>query len=143
MVWPALAATLILLVALHKTPLHESQLRQELKTALPVQAVDFVQSHGFEGPVFNDYTWGGYLIWRLHQPVSLDGRAALYGDKRIDHVDSLWKGKAGWIDDLELARARFIIGPSEAPLSQLLRHDPRYRVIYEDKLATVLVHRER
>jgi len=31
----------------------------------PVEAADLVQSEGLQGELFNLYSWGGYLIWRL------------------------------------------------------------------------------
>ncbi len=139
--WSAICAALIIFLGLRSRLLHEMQLHKDLEAALPVRAVDFVEAHHIQGRIFNDYTWGGYLIWRLHKPVSLDGRAALYGDARIDHIDSIWNGKPGWDSNPELNHAGIVIGPSDAPLSQLLRQDARYRLAYEDHLATVFVRR--
>ena len=31
----------------------------------PVAAVEFVQSHHLQGPLYNTFDWGGYLIWAL------------------------------------------------------------------------------
>jgi hypothetical protein len=52
----------------------------------PVQASDFISSHKLAGNMYNDYTWGGYLIWRLgpERKVFIDGRA-LY-----EYVHALW-----------------------------------------------------
>ena len=41
----------------------------------PARAAAFDESRGYGGPLFNDFNWGGYLIWRLPGlPVSVDGR---------------------------------------------------------------------
>jgi len=42
----------------------------------PVAAVTYLQANGCEGGnIFNDYDYGGYLIWKLpSQPVYIDGR---------------------------------------------------------------------
>jgi len=48
----------------------------EIQTAgtFPEAAVRFVEQHRLGGPLFNDLSWGGFLLWRLPQlPVALDG----------------------------------------------------------------------
>lgn len=41
----------------------------------PVQAVAYLRSNPCQGHIFNDYDYGGYLIWQLpSQPVYIDGR---------------------------------------------------------------------
>ncbi len=43
----------------------------------PVQAAEFVSSHKLMGNMYNDFGWGGYLIWRLgpERKVFIDGRS--------------------------------------------------------------------
>jgi hypothetical protein len=42
---------------------------------MPYQAVAYLQAHPCQGHIFNDYGYGGYLIWRLPStPVYIDGR---------------------------------------------------------------------
>ena len=108
---------------------------------LPVKAVDFVQQHHLSGPLFNDYGWGSYLIWSLKIPVSIDGRAALYGDPRIDRSVSTWSGEPDWHSDSQLTHANLVIGPLKSPLTQLLRLDPHFQLVYEDKQAAVFIAR--
>jgi hypothetical protein len=41
----------------------------------PVKAVAYLKQHQCPGNLFNDYNYGGYLIWKLpKQPVFIDGR---------------------------------------------------------------------
>jgi hypothetical protein len=42
----------------------------------PAQAVEFIDSSGLRGRMYNDYDWGGYLIWKLYPScqVFIDGR---------------------------------------------------------------------
>ena len=49
------------------------------KTNAPEAALDFVRSKNITGNVFNDYRFGGYLIWS-GVPTFIDGRAELFGD---------------------------------------------------------------
>jgi len=112
-----------------------------LAKELPVNAVEALRQQGLGGRLFNDYDWGGYLIWSLRQPVSIDGRAALYGAERIARNVDTWNGKPDWASDPDLAAAGLVVGPTILPLTQILREDPAFRIAYEDKTATVFVRR--
>jgi hypothetical protein len=121
---------------------NSAQLRERLATEMPVRAVEAIREKGYAGPLFNDYDWGGFLIWNLRQPVSIDGRAALHGEKQIERSYATWNGKRDWAADPNLAAAGLTIGPVDKPLTQLLRLDPRFTLVYEDKLAAVFVRRD-
>ena len=70
---------------------------------MPVAAVDAIRAKGYyAGPLFNDFNWGGYLIWALRMPVSIDGRAAFYGDQAIDRSVATWNAAPDWNSDPEL-----------------------------------------
>ncbi len=141
---PWLASALALpLIAAGFPIFHVNQHRLEARLAqdLPVDAVKKIQTGHFAGPLYNDFTWGGYLIWSLRMPVSLDGRAAFYGDKLIDRSIATWSGEPDWTSDQSLKSAGLVIGPAKSPLTQLLRTDPRFRLVYEDKLAAAFAAR--
>jgi hypothetical protein len=74
-------------------------------------------------------------------PVSIDGRAAFYGDQRIDRSIATWNAQPDWASDEQLRSARLVIGPVTAPLTQVLRLDPRFQLVYEDKVAAVFIAR--
>ncbi len=56
----------------------------------PVVAVTYLQQHPCQGNLFNDYSIGGYLIWKLPgQPVYIDGRMPTwrpYMDRYMDII---------------------------------------------------------
>ena len=108
----------------------------------PDGAVRYVEANRLQGPLFNAFGWGGYLIWRLPSiPVSMDGRTNLHGEERIARESSTLSGSA-WRDDPELARARLVIlSVDKYPLPQLLMHDERFRIVYSDDVAAVFVAR--
>ncbi len=96
----------------------------------------------YAGPLFNDFNWGGYLIWALPGlPVSIDGRTNLHGDERIMRFGRTWAGLPGWQGDPELSRAGVVLAPAESALASLLIHDRRFECVYEDELAWVFVAR--
>lgn len=116
-------------------------LQKLLAEKMPVQAVEVVKDRHYTGAVFNTYDWGGYLIWNLREPVSMDGRAALYGDKAITRSRETWGGSAQWATDPALESAGVVIAPDDAALTQLLRTDSHFALAYEDKVAAVFVAR--
>jgi hypothetical protein len=111
----------------------------DLANQLPVRAVDAIKNGHYRGPLFNTYDWGGYLMWDLRMPVSIDGRAIVYGDQRLARDSATWSAKSNWITDPYLAAAGVVIGPVDLPLVQVLRLDPRFQLVYEDKIAAVFV----
>jgi hypothetical protein len=118
---------------------NDAGLSEQLAKDMPVHAVEAVKSKGLSGPLYNTYDWGGYLIWSLRRPVSIDGRAAFYGDKRIGRSFATWGAGPGWATDPDLASAGIVIGPASSPLAQLLRLDPRFTLAFEDDVAVVFV----
>jgi hypothetical protein len=135
-------AFILLLLGSWPTHLNNQHLERSLERDLPVRAIEVIRASKYPGPVYNDYGWGGYLIWRLRMPVSIDGRAALYGDPRIDRSDATWRGVKDWASDPDLRSARLVIAPAKAPLAQLLRLDPDFSLVFEDKLSAVFVSRK-
>ncbi len=122
--------------ALH---VNNARMRALQAKEMPVQAVEVVKQRRYPGPLFNDYNWGGYLIWQLGQPVTIDGRAGLYGDASIARSLATWGGGPHWASDPDLQSAALIIAPMHDALTQLLRMDSRFQLVYEDKAAVVFV----
>ena len=118
--------------------LSAAELEATVAREYPVTALAAVKQHRYPGPLYNTFTWGGFLIWRLPEHlVSIDGRANLHGDERIGRSLTVWNGHRGWDSDDELRAARLVIGPVGGALSQLLRRDGRYTLVYEDDIAAV------
>lgn len=117
-------------------------LERQVAEELPAKAADFTSHYETSGPLFNDYNWGGYLVWKLPSLlVSIDGRTAVHGDQRIVRSVDTWAGKHDWSSDPELSSAGIVIGPIDAPLTAILRLVPDYQVVYEDKIAVVFAHK--
>jgi hypothetical protein len=134
-----IAAALIILAGFRVLKVNNTVLNEQVANNLPVHAVEAIQAHGYAGPLYNDFNWGGYLIWALRMPVSIDGRTNLYGNERMDRSIATWNAEPDWASDPELKSAGLVIGPVKAPLTQMLRMDSHYKLVYEDKVATVFV----
>jgi len=118
-----------------------AQLREKLAESMPVRAVEVVKAKGLSGPLYNDFNWGGYLIWALRTPVAVDGRQNVHGDERLNRSYATWNAQPDWAFDPDLQKANLVIAPVNAPLTQLLRMDPRFEVAYQDKIAVVFITR--
>jgi hypothetical protein len=106
----------------------------------PVNAVRAVQQAGINGPVLNNYSWGGYLIYS-GIPVFVDGRADLYGDAFLkEYLEGLALQKTDGLQKL-LAKYRItwtLLDP-ENPAVTFLDHLPGWRRFHSDKTAVVHV----
>ncbi len=134
----------------------EPTLQKFVGENLPDQASAYIRSHALNGPLYNSFDWGGYLIWRLPElPVTIDGRwpvfrhtSFLLGPTRIPEDLQLTRafdtaaGKENWAEDPELRKANVILIDRSGPLASILRSDPRFRLVYEDKIAAVFQPRE-
>jgi hypothetical protein len=108
----------------------------------PAAALDrSIQSH-LSGPVFNDYDFGGYLIFR-GIPTFIDGRTLLFGKEfALEYAQAVALGGDGKLD--ELADAYKISWTLLRPKSAAALHfdrSPGWRRIYEDDLSVVHVRR--
>jgi hypothetical protein len=135
------AAALAVAAGFPAMKVNNAALSAKLGETMPVAAVAEIEAKGYPGPLFNDFNWGGYLVWAQRRPVAIDGRGAMYGDAAINRSVATWGGAPDWQSDPQLASAGLVIGPDTAPLTQLLRLDPGWRLAYEDKLAAVFVRR--
>jgi hypothetical protein len=122
--------------------LSQAHLEEEVAANYPARAAAIVDQRGYRGPLFNEYGWGSYLIWRLHGlPVSIDGRADLHGPERIRRNAETLSGLQGWDCDPDLKAANTVIIHSRSALASLLRLDPRFELVHVDPVAVVFVAR--
>ena len=107
----------------------------------PKAAVDYIKAQHPPQPIFNEYAWGGYLIWRLYPdyPVFIDGRADVFGDKLVAQFIQLNDGKPGWREVLNQYGAQTVLVKRDSPIASLLGDDSRWEKVFEDKQAVVLV----
>jgi hypothetical protein len=129
--------------------LTEERQWQAVAETFPVEAARLVRERGCPGPLFNQFDWGGYLIWSLPDlPVAIDGRTNLHGEVRLDRYNRVWAGLPdlegrSWQDDPDLSASGVIIAPKETALAELLRFDPRFEEVpTDDPVARVFIRRK-
>jgi hypothetical protein len=109
----------------------------------PVAAVDFIAKEKLPQPIYNEYGWGGYLIWRLYPDyrVSMDGRADVYGDDLIEEFLAVHDGEPQWRNYLSKYQVRTVLVKPDAPLASLLRDDAAWNKAFEDRESIIFVRR--
>jgi hypothetical protein len=105
----------------------------------PAGAIEAVRDHRVEGPVLNDYNFGGYLIFS-GIPTFIDGRADMYGDSFVkresDAVDLHSDDLPALLDEFRIA---WTLLPPDSRAVVLLDHLPDWHRLYADSIAVVHV----
>jgi hypothetical protein len=110
-----------------------------LDAVFPTAAVSEVKAKHIEGPVFNAYQFGGYLILAGVAPF-IDGRAELYGDEFITrYVETVLMKKDQLPQLLDDNRIMWTLFPPDAAIIILMDHLPGWRRLYADAVAVVHV----
>jgi hypothetical protein len=109
----------------------------------PAAAVDFMLKAKPPQPIYNEYVWGGYLIWRLYPEyrVNMDGRADVYGDALIEEFLAVHDGETRWRESLEKQGTRTVLVKPDVPLASLLRQDTGWQNIFENQNSVIFVRR--
>jgi len=129
-------------VGLALTRVSASRLEAAVAENFPAGAAAFVEQQGYRGRIYNDYNWGGYLMWRLPAlDVTLDGRNPVHGNARIWASIRTFGGAPGWDSDKELITADIVIANVNSALASLLRTDRRFKLAYEDHVAVAFENR--
>ncbi len=69
----------------------------------PVKAVNWLLIHPQKGEMFNHFTWGGYLLYRMwpEETVFIDGQTDFYGETLTREYSQVITLQNGWKDTLE------------------------------------------
>lgn len=139
--WINLAIIVLLVVAaswkavdVNKT----SFVREKESEIFPSQAVDILLNENNPGKIFNEYNWGGYLIWHLRDfQVFVDGRTDLYGDEILDDYLAVVKVQKGWNQILDINKIDILLIKSGSNL-EIFAKNKGWHTIYKDSIAVVL-----
>ena len=77
----------------------------------PLRADKFLKETGIKPPMYNFYTWGGFLIWDLYPryKVFIDGRAL--SNSVSTTADAILKSYPGWQQQLDSYHINFVLVP--------------------------------
>ena len=107
----------------------------------PVEAADWLEDHPQDGTMFNQFGWGGYVLYRLwpQQRVFIDGQTDFYGEAlTLDYVAVTYL-REGWQEVLvRYAVDWALIGADETALSEALQSELGWRILHADNTAVIL-----
>lgn len=106
----------------------------------PVAALEYLEDNPLTGTMFNQYGWGGYLIWnRAEEKVFIDGRADVYIEQVFGDYLTISSLKPDVASLLEAYRIDYVFMPTDSALVQGLKMSPDWFVFYEDDTATIVM----
>jgi hypothetical protein len=104
---------------------------------LPVNAVNWIRINHPSGPLFNSYSWGGYLLWSLRDyPVFVDGRTDLYHDDILTQWIKVVRAERDWQSILNEWNIRLILLEPDWPVIPLL-DEYGWTCLYQDDISVI------
>jgi hypothetical protein len=139
-VWPLLIIVIIAGLLISGQALDsQKQGNGFLPKVFPVEAVNWLEQNPQEGNVFNYYSWGGYLIYRLWPDtlVFIDGETMFYGEDLSREYLAVEKLEDGWQGILLNYHVSWVLMPSDSLLIAELEQTG-WNMLYTDETATIL-----
>lgn len=120
------------------------QIRKELlirfnERVFPVAAADWPAEHPQTGNMFNEFNWGGYLLYRLwpSQRVFLDSQTDFYGEALVREYEQILSAKGDWYALLDQYAVDWVILPHTAPIVTALQ-TKKWQTLYSDQTTIIL-----
>jgi hypothetical protein len=104
------------------------------RATFPTEAVAIIQNQKPPPSLYNSYSWGGYLVWKLYPDyrVYIDGRADVYGDDFIEDFLRIYRAEPAWSEQLAKRDVRLVLIEPDAPLALALVASPDWQRVYAD-----------
>lgn len=105
----------------------------------PVQAVNWLETHPQNGHVFNEFDWGGYLLFRLwpRMQIFMDGHTHIYGEALTKEYAQVITLGDGWEQILNKYNVTWAIVRTDSAVAKALA-EKKWTALYQDKTATIL-----
>ncbi|HVB29621.1 MAG TPA: hypothetical protein VNG91_07420 [Terriglobia bacterium] len=120
----------------------QSRLQESIAKNYPVHAVRYIQEHSIPGRMFNNYNFGGYLVWALApgHKVFVDGRGDIYEQAGVfaDYSDIVGL-KPDVFSLLQSYRINFCLVSPNGGLATLLAASSNWKEVYKDRLSAIFV----
>ncbi|MEK6692729.1 MAG: tetratricopeptide repeat protein, partial [Nitrospirota bacterium] len=125
------------------------EFKEDTRFAFPKDAADFLNKHEIKGNIFNEYGFGGYLIWRLYpeKRVFIDGRTLepefMNEYRTIASADSGMQ--KSWEEIIGKYNISYIVMPPLYPTGEIypiverLIENDDWALVYNDHLSLIFV----
>lgn len=140
-IWPNAALILIAIAAIVLAFPSRSDLEAQVEAESPVKALAYLRANHIAGPMLNDYSFGGYLIWAAPEyPVMMDGRTDLYEWSGFLAEFGRW---ATFQEDpnrlLDKYNVNFCLLSLQSPMIHILPLLHDWRQVYADNNSVIFV----
>ena len=110
----------------------------------PLEVPGHVEAAGLSGPMLNHLNFGGYMMWSRPDPVFIDGRLEVMGERFFDYYRSVLASPEGLKAAVSRYDIRWIVFPYKinGRLLRRLSDDPGWRLTHVDGLAAVFARRD-
>jgi hypothetical protein len=133
-----LAATVGILISIGRA--NPAAQTSQIGQFVPIGAADWVDAHRPNARIFNTYSWGGYLGWRLpHSMPYIDGRADIYGDAPIRSYAAALNVTEDPSTLLDEAAIDTVLVKPTAPIAHWLAGSDGWQQVYSDATAVMWV----
>ena len=143
--WSIIFSVLVIaLVSIFNTK-YTSSLYKFDRAAFPVDAVHYLKENQPTGNMFNEFNWGGYLLYELwpEHDVFLDSQSDFYGEELIRDYDDILNANDKWEHLLKKYQVDWLIIPSTSPLAGEVSNDMDWEIVYSDNVALVGIRNEK
>jgi hypothetical protein len=104
----------------------------------PAEMLPFLKTHALDGPMLNDYLWGGYLGWNdRNRKVFIDSRVDMFEYTGVfkDYLDLMGLKQPQSI--LDKYKIRYVLFPPDEPLTYVLEHDRGWKVVTRNQVSVL------
>ncbi len=105
----------------------------------PVEMVHRAREAGLTGPLFHEFTWGGYLLHEWpEQRVFIDGGTDFYGEGIFRDYLRVWSLDPGWREVLRRWQIRWVLVAPQTRLAAELVREPGWSIWGCDSVAVMI-----
>ncbi len=106
----------------------------------PTAAVDWLEENPQAGNMFNEFNWGGFLLYQLwpRQLVFMDSQTDFYGEALTREYSQIIHAESGWQAALEKYEIDWVIISGNSPLAQDLEAELHWHILYQDGISIIL-----
>jgi hypothetical protein len=119
-----------------------SQVEERVANRFPVHALEYMRAHSVPGPLYNTYSYGGYMIESGYKTF-IDGRSELFEPTGVlrDYL-YLTQLKPGALNVLSRYGIRSCLLLRDEPLAVVLATQPNWQKVYSDDVSALYVKRD-
>jgi len=105
----------------------------------PVDAVTWLEANPQSGQMFNEFDWGGYILFKLwpQYEIFMDGHTHIYGEKLTREYEQVITLSDNWESILGKYQVTWAIVRVQSPVARALESEG-WKSLYQDKTANIL-----